>query len=420
MNTGNSSCLWIAGDPCTPASSLRSAAERGPLHSARTLAFVLGLALAGACSAEKSANPLSPAVAGPIPGVNITAPRPMQPAAGVTVNDKDQPIRLVVENATTNGQRALFYLFEVASDSEFKTKLFAVDNVPPGDNGRTQVTLRDKLAANRKYYWRSRAADGANTGPFAGPVAFDVIPPAAIGAPVALDPINDARTPNRRPNLSVRNGEHTGPVGNVTYSFEVARDQAFANVVYRVNAGEGNGGTTAPVVVDLDGNQRYFWRARASDGQATSPWSATASFQTPADAPSPGPAPSPSPGGGGNANCAPPYPSNGPAVINCVEAKYPQYLVAGVSVNQRKANMAFLRDRVIEIGICGGMNLAWNMKRGGPEKSIDFIAWHDGRQWIGVDIGRAYDDVSKKLDLVWGIHGPTPDARTYEPRPTCQ
>ena len=112
-----------------------------------------------------------------------------------------------------------------------------------------------------------------------------------------------------------------------------------------------------------------------------------------------------------NANCAPPYPNNGKAVIDCVERKYPQYLVAHVSVDRRKANMAFLRDRIIEIGICGGMNLAWNMKRGGPEKSIDFLAWHDGRQWIGVDIGRAYDATNRKLDLVWGIYGPTPHAR---------
>jgi hypothetical protein len=383
--------------------------------------LVVGLALAGACSAEKSANPLSPAVAGPIAGVDISAPRLMQPAAGVTVKDTEQPIKLVLENATTNGQRKLFYLFEVASDSEFRTKLFAVDNVPPGDGGRTQVTIPDKLAANRKYYWRSRAADGANSGPFGGPIAFDVVPPAAIQPPVPLEPINDARTANRRPNLSIKNGGHAGAVGSVTYSFEVALDQAFTNVVYRVNAGEGNGGTTAPVVIDLKEQTRYFWRARGGDGTATSPWSATASFQTPAggSAPEPPTPPAPGPGGGGNANCAPPYPNNGKAVIDCVERKYPQYLVPHVTVAQRKANMAFLRDRVIEIGICGGMNLAWNMKRGGPEKSIDFIAWHDGRQWIGVDIGRAYDDVSKTLDLVWGIHGPTPDSRTYEPRPTC-
>lgn len=391
--------------------------------NSRRLALVLGLGLAltSACNAEKSANPLSPAVAGPIAGVNISAPKLMEPKAGITVRESEQPIKLVLENATTNGQRKLFYLFEVASDAEFKTQVFARDGVPPGEGGRTQFTLPDKLAPNRKYFWRSRAADGANSGPFASATSFEVVPPAAIQAPVPIEPINDARTANRRPNLTVRNGAHTGPVGNVTYSFEVARDQAFTTVVYRANAGEGNGNTTAPVVADLDAEQRFFWRARASDGETTSAWSATASLMTPADSPSnPSPSPGPTPAPPSSANCAPPYPNNGPAVVDCIERKYPQYLVAGVSVDKRKANMAFLRDRIIETGICGGMNLGWNMKRGGPDKSIDFLAWHDGRQWIGVDIGRAYDDTRKKLDLVWGIYGPTPHARAYEPRPTCQ
>jgi hypothetical protein len=383
------------------------------------VAVVIGLALTGACSTEKSANPLSPAVAGPIAGVNISAPTLMEPRANVAVREPDQPIKLLVENANSNGQRKLFYLFEVASDAEFKTKVVAIDNVPPGDGGRTQLTLPDRLAANRKYYWRSRAADGANSGPFAGPFAFSVVPPTVINAPAPIDPINDARTPNRRPGLTVRNVQHSGPVGSLVYTFEVARDVPFTDVVSRVNIAEGGGQTAALVAADLEADRRFYWRARAGDGETTGAWSATASFLTPANAPAP-PPPPPGGGGGGNANCAPPYPSNGKAVIDCVERKYPQYLVAHVSVAQRKANMAFLRDRIIEIGICGGMNLAWNMKRGGPEKSIDFLAWHDGHQWIGVDIGRAYDDVSKTLDLVWGIHGPTPDARTYEPRPACQ
>lgn len=375
------------------------------------------VALATACSAEKSANPLSPAVAGPIAGVNITAPRLLEPKAGVTVNAPDQPITLVLENASTNGQRHLFYLFEVASDVEFKNKVFARDGIAPGDGGRTQLTLSDRLAANQKYYWRSRAADGANTGPFASASMFEVVPPVVIGAPTPLDPVNDGRTANLRPTLTVRNADRSGPVGNITYYFEVARDQGFAAVVDRPTIPEGGGQSTAGVNVDLDPSSRYFWHARASDGQTTGPWSSTVSFISAAAAAPPPPPPPPSGGGG---QCGPPYPNNGPAVIDCVERKYPQYLVPGVSVAQRKANMAFLRDRVIETGICGGMNLAWNMKRGGPEKSIDFIAWHDGHQWIGVDIGRAYDDTKRTLDLVWGIHGPTPDARTYEPRPSCQ
>jgi hypothetical protein len=66
------------------------------------------------------------------------------------------------------------------------------------------------------------------------------------------------------------------------------------------------------------------------------------------------------------------------------------------------------------------MELGWNMKRGGPEKSIDYITWHNGRQWIGVDIGRAYDATNRRLQLSWHLDGSSDDARRYEPRPTCR
>ena len=46
-----------------------------------TSSAVLILALAG-CEAQKSENPFSPSVAGPIPGVNITAPKLIEPAQG--------------------------------------------------------------------------------------------------------------------------------------------------------------------------------------------------------------------------------------------------------------------------------------------------------------------------------------------------
>ena len=101
--------------------------------------------------------------------------------------------------------------------------------------------------------------------------------------------------------------------------------------------------------------------------------------------------------------------------------QYPDRLVAGVSVSQRQANMAYVRDRMIEAGICGGMGLAWNMKRGGPDKSIDYLAYRKNGTWIGVDIGAAYDDTSIPLRLQWGegdsyLVFPA----TYSPAPSCK
>ena len=52
---------------------------------------------AGACvGASKSANPLSPAIAGPIEGVGIIAPTVVEPAIDALVNTTTQPITLKV------------------------------------------------------------------------------------------------------------------------------------------------------------------------------------------------------------------------------------------------------------------------------------------------------------------------------------
>src|SRR5215208_3283326 len=119
--------------------------------STAVLCGVLTFALAG-CEAQKSSNPLSPSVAGPIAGVQITAPKLVEPGQGFKYKESQQPIKLVIENATTTGVRPLTYIFEVATDSEFTSKVFARSGVPPGD-GRTSVQI-DRLDLGRAYYWR--------------------------------------------------------------------------------------------------------------------------------------------------------------------------------------------------------------------------------------------------------------------------
>ena len=121
------------------------------------------VAVAG-CEPTKSSNPLSPTVAGPIPGVNITPPMPLEPRA-VKVPVDRQPVTLVVENAASNGQRPLSYVFEVATDAGFANIVWSRTGVTPGE-GRTTMRLPDPLATGRSYYWRARAEDGANTGPY--------------------------------------------------------------------------------------------------------------------------------------------------------------------------------------------------------------------------------------------------------------
>ena len=171
---------------------------------------------AGACvGASKSANPLSPAIAGPIEGVGIIAPTVVEPAIDALVNTMTQPITLKVGNAVTSGVRPLTYRFEIATDPGFTNMVVAQANVPQGE-GVTSLTLPAALAPERKYYWHARAEDGANTSLFSGLSAFSVFTPVIFGTPVLLAPINGALTTTSQPRLVIGNASRSGPVERST------------------------------------------------------------------------------------------------------------------------------------------------------------------------------------------------------------
>src|SRR3954469_3239348 len=96
-------------------------------------AAAAGAALTLACAAEKSSNPLSPTVQGPIPGVNITTPGTMQPSSGTRVPVDQQPVTLMVQNAATSGVRPLSYRFEVSTDRDFNSTVFAREGIAPDE-----------------------------------------------------------------------------------------------------------------------------------------------------------------------------------------------------------------------------------------------------------------------------------------------
>jgi hypothetical protein len=376
-----------------------------------TLCAACTIALA-ACEAQKSTNPLSPSIAGPIAGVNITAPRLLEPAQGFKIKESQQPIKLVIENATSNGVRTVSYMFEVASDADFNNKVYARSGVPAGENGRTSVQI-DRLDLGRAYYWRAKADDGANSSAFSA-AQFELLPKPLLLAPALVSPVNNERVSSRRPTLRIIDSDRNAAIGSVFYDFQIAIDQAFTRMVASGIVDEQAGQTTFVPGNDLPNDIVHFWRVRAGDGETTSAWATTQTFRTPA-APGPAPAPGPSPGPGTGGSCAS---SNGEAIVQCVANTYPDRLAAGVSLNQRIANMEFLRDRVIEAGICGGLDLGWNNKRGTGPRSIDAIAWRHGVDDV-VDIGAAYDDTSRPLGLQWGIVAGPPGYDPY-PRPSCK
>jgi hypothetical protein len=359
-----------------------------------TLVCALSLLVLGGCQTSKSSTPTAPTVAGPIPGVDISAPVLLEPAQGFKFRESEQPIRLLVQNATTNGVRPLTYTFEVSADPNFSTKVFGRSNVAPGD-GRTSVQI-DRLEIGRAYFWRAWAQDGANTGAMAT-AGFEIYPKPAVTPPSPVSPVNNELIATTTPAIKVNNATFVGPVGALAYEFQVATDQAFTKLVAAGILNGGSGQTTfnsSP----LPNGVTLYWRARAGDSETTSGWSATQSFRTPAPpAPAPPAPPTPTPPGGGG-SCAS---SSGPQIIACIQAKYPDKTAPVSSLAQRQENMKFLRDRIIEAGLCGGQTYGWNLKRGGPELSIDVIAWKRSDGNMGVDIGFDYDNTGTTLKLVW-------------------
>ncbi len=284
---------------------------RQPMILRAALPAALVLALAG-CEAQKSSNPLSPTVAGPIAGVEITVPRLAAPVQGVKFKENQQPVKLTIGNSTSTGVRPLAYTFEVATDSGFSTKVFARSGVQPGEGGQTSVQL-DTLELGRTYYWRAKADDGANASGFTS-AQFEMLPRAVLTVPTLLSPGNNEQVASRRPTLRILNSTGNAAVGFVNYLFVVATDQAFTQIVTHGLMGQGE--TTAfEVDRNLDYGGTYFWRVRATDGEVTTDWTGTQAFRVGA-APAPAPTPTPTPSGG---PCTAGTPE---AIVSCERAKY--------------------------------------------------------------------------------------------------
>lgn len=267
------------------------------LHPVRGLSVLVGLLLLVACESSKSANPTAPSVAGPIPGVNITAPRALEPFAGQTIIFSGEPPSLLIENAGTTGVRAISLEIDVATDPRFTQIVHHNENVPLGAGGRTLYRLPAPLPAGYTYYWRTKANDGANSGPYSVATSFVVVPPTVIGAPTAVSPSGKLST--NQPDFRVTNGAISGTTGGVGYRFEVSRSADFTQLVAIVTVPVNGSGSTVMTMGALPYETTYFWRVKGSDGSIESGYSNTLSFTT-SDRPQVAPDPTINPGDSAN------------------------------------------------------------------------------------------------------------------------
>jgi hypothetical protein len=310
------------------------------------LSVVSALLAASCVGAEKSSNPLSPSVAGPIPGVNITPPKPLEPRDGIRIAVEFQPVTLLLENAATNGERPLSYVFDVATDTGFTNKVFTREGVTPGEGGRTALRLPDPLASGRTYYWRAQARDGANTGPVSPLAFFTIFTPIVIEKPRLDSPINNVRIDDFQPEFRIGNAPRTGPVGAISYVLELSDTDSFANKVAVWTFREQPGQTQFRAPHTLVGDKQFFWRAQAFDTGASGPWSDAQVFRTAV------PVAGPPGGGGGGAPgtpCGPPYPNQPFGIVQCRRSQY-----GHLSTDQILPFMRGVAKDLNAAGIAGG------------------------------------------------------------------
>ncbi len=233
------------------------------------------------CGVEKSRNPLSPSIAGPIEGVVISAPMPAMAGSGL-IGVTDQPIALEFSAATSNSERPFWYEIELSMSNAFDALIHADDQVAPSGNPTESYQI-PILDAEGQYFWRVRALDGANTGPYSEAATFEVYTPVTVGRPEPVSPVGSARVVGTSATLTVRNAAVTGSARNVRYEFQWAKDVNLSQAVESatVPAGASN---TSVAIRELERGTRYYWRSRAlADGRAADAiagaWSVVATFE---------------------------------------------------------------------------------------------------------------------------------------------
>jgi Tol biopolymer transport system component len=209
---------------------------------------------------------------------------------------------LTVNNASDPDSTNLTYNFDLALDANF-TQIMASEAGVFEGQGTTSWQVPVNLTENTYYYWRSQADDWLTTGPWMATVRFFVnTANEAPAAPALVSPADGSEIATLYADVVAANS--TDPESAVlTYLFEADTVNTFdsPDIIRSGNIPEGQN-TTMWYLNTLSDNTLYYVRAKASDGQAESPWSGVISFfvNTANDAPATPVLANPSDGAGVN------------------------------------------------------------------------------------------------------------------------
>jgi hypothetical protein len=154
----------------------------------------------------------------------LTRPSPVSPAQAAQIAFSQQPITLTVSTETP-GVRPVSYVFSL-DRLDFRDKRIPDDGLLP--ERRHELPASGDASAERTYYWRAKADDGANAA---------TIPQrrSSGSTPVVIQaqyrsPLRRATVSTRKPTLVVSNATHR-TAGDISYLFEVATDASMGNKV---------------------------------------------------------------------------------------------------------------------------------------------------------------------------------------------
>ncbi|MBK7090630.1 MAG: hypothetical protein IPH59_02735 [bacterium] len=203
------------------------------------------------------------------------APTLASPAAGASLATSTPLLSL--NNATDPDGDSLTYQFQVATTSAFTTIVAQISDVAPG-SGTTSWQVSTNLSTGTTYYWRARAFDGSLASSYAAYRTFSIVANSAPTVPTLSSPSAGATLTIATPSLVVNNS--TDANGDpITYSFQVATNTSFANIVAQVSGVVQGSSTTSWVVTpSLSSGTTYYWRARAYDGSLYSNYASYRSF----------------------------------------------------------------------------------------------------------------------------------------------
>lgn len=208
--------------------------------------------------------------------VNVVNDSPSDPIAASPPNgaevDSLTPV-LQVSNSRDPDGDLITYAFEIYTDETLSTLVASSLDVTEGEDHATSWTVATPLQNHKSYVWRVTATDEHGSGSATSLSRFTVnTGNRAPEAPGIVSPPVGNEIASRDLALVLSNAGD-GDGDPLTYNFELDHADTFDSSELVASGAVAEGASvTRWGVSDLSDNTEYFWRARASDGAARSPW----------------------------------------------------------------------------------------------------------------------------------------------------